>query len=56
MRAALEGIVVMDEAGITLEFNPSARRIFGYTREEVRGKLVATRDPLDTVTQVGRAR
>jgi PAS domain S-box-containing protein len=41
MRAALEGIVVMDEAGITLEFNPSARRIFGYTREEVRGKLVA---------------
>ena len=24
-----------------LEFNPSARRIFGYTREEVRGKLVA---------------
>jgi PAS domain S-box-containing protein len=41
MRAALEGIVVMDEAGITLEFNPSARRIFGYTREEVRGKPVA---------------
>jgi PAS domain S-box-containing protein len=41
MRAALEGIVVMDEAGITLEFNPSARRIFGYTRDEVRGKLVA---------------
>jgi len=41
MRAALEGIVVMDEAGVTLEFNPSARRIFGYTREEVRGKRVA---------------
>ncbi len=41
MRAALEGIVVMDEAGITLEFNPSARRIFGYTGEKTRGKRVA---------------
>ena len=41
MRAALKGIVVMDKKGTTLEFNPSARRIFGYTREEVRGKMVA---------------
>jgi len=41
MRAALDGIVVMDESGVTLEFNPSAQKIFGYTREEVRGRLVA---------------
>ncbi|MBW2395686.1 MAG: PAS domain S-box protein [Deltaproteobacteria bacterium] len=41
MIAALDGIVVMDEAGITLEFNPSAQRIFGYTLEEARGRLVA---------------
>jgi PAS domain S-box-containing protein len=41
MRAALDGIVVMDQTGTTLEFNPAARRIFGYTRDEVRGKLVA---------------
>jgi PAS domain S-box-containing protein len=41
MRAALDGIVVMDQKGTTLEFNPSARRIFGYTSDEVRGKLVA---------------
>jgi PAS domain S-box-containing protein len=41
MRAALDGIVVMDEKGIALEFNPSAQRIFGYTREEAVGKLVA---------------
>ena len=27
--------------GTTLEFNPSAQRIFGYTREEVRGRPVA---------------
>lgn len=39
--AALDAIVVMDENGVTLEFNPSAQRIFGYTREEARGKLVA---------------
>jgi len=30
MRAALDAIVVMDEAGTTIEFNPSAQRIFGY--------------------------
>ncbi len=41
MTAALDGIVVMDETGTTLEFNPSAQQIFGYTLEEVRGKLVA---------------
>jgi PAS domain S-box-containing protein len=41
MRAALDAIVVMDETGITLEFNPAAQQIFGYTLEEARGKLVA---------------
>jgi len=41
MTAALDAIVLMDEKGITLEFNPSAQKIFGYTLEEARGKLVA---------------
>jgi PAS domain S-box-containing protein len=41
MRAALDGIVVMDGEGTTLEFNRSAQEIFGYTREEVRGRPVA---------------
>jgi len=41
MRAALDGIVVMDKTGATLEFNRSAQEIFGYTREEVRGRPVA---------------
>jgi PAS domain S-box-containing protein len=31
----------MDEAGNTLEFNPAAQQIFGYTFDEARGKLVA---------------
>jgi len=35
------GIVVMDGKGTTLEFNRSAQQIFGYTREEVRGRPVA---------------
>jgi len=41
MTAALDGIVVMDETGTTLEFNPAAQQIFGYTLEEARGRLVA---------------
>ena len=41
MNAALDAIVVMNEAGVTLEFNPSAQRIFGYTLDEARGQLVA---------------
>jgi PAS domain S-box-containing protein len=41
LNAALDGIVVMDEAGTTMEFNPSAQRIFGYTFEEARGRPVA---------------
>jgi PAS domain S-box-containing protein len=41
LRAALDAIIVMDESGTTLEFNPSAQRIFGYTREEACGRLVA---------------
>ncbi len=41
MTAALDGIVVMNEKGITLAFNPSAQKIFGYTLGEAQGKLVA---------------
>ncbi|MBW2282781.1 MAG: PAS domain S-box protein [Deltaproteobacteria bacterium] len=41
MNAALEAIIVMNEEGFALEFNPAAQRIFGYTLEEARGRLVA---------------
>jgi PAS domain S-box-containing protein len=41
MRAALDAIVVMDDAGTTLEFNPMAQQIFGYSLEEARGRPVA---------------
>jgi PAS domain S-box-containing protein len=41
MTAALDAIVVMDESGITQEFNPSAQQMFGYTLDEARGQHVA---------------
>lgn len=39
--AALDCIVVIDEAGIAMEFNPSAERTFGYRRDEVIGQPIA---------------
>ncbi len=41
LETALEGIVTIDEAGKLVEFNPSAERIFGYSREEVIGRPMA---------------
>ncbi|MBW2360980.1 MAG: PAS domain S-box protein [Deltaproteobacteria bacterium] len=41
MTAALDAIVVMDAKGLAVEFNPMAQKIFGYTQDEVQGKLVA---------------
>ncbi|MDQ5857880.1 MAG: PAS domain S-box protein [Acidobacteriota bacterium] len=41
LETALEGIVTIDEGGKLVEFNPSAERIFGYTREEALGRPMA---------------
>lgn len=38
---ALDGIVTINETGALVEFNPAAERIFGYTKEQVIGKLLA---------------
>lgn len=40
--AALDAIVTMDGDGIVLDWNPSAERLFGWTREEVLGRELAT--------------
>ena len=44
LQASLDGIIVIDETGSIIEFNPAAERIFGYSRSAVLGK-----DLLDTV-------
>ena len=38
---ALDAIVTIDEKGCLVEFNPAAERMFGHTREQVLGRLLA---------------
>ena len=41
LRSALDAIIVMDHAGRLVEFNPTAEKIFGFTRAEVIGRELA---------------
>jgi PAS domain S-box-containing protein len=41
VQAALDAIVTMDGDGRIVEFNPAAEQVFGYTNDEVAGRLVA---------------
>jgi two-component system NtrC family sensor kinase len=38
LEAALDGIIVMDQAGAIRELNPAAERMFGYSRSEALGR------------------
>ncbi|MFG1350209.1 PAS domain S-box protein [Xanthobacter autotrophicus] len=38
---ALDGIVVVDDEGIVVDFNPAAEQIFGYRKEEAIGRSIA---------------
>jgi PAS domain S-box-containing protein len=44
LQASLDAIMVVDETGSIIEFNPAAEKMFGWTRDEILGK-----DLLDTV-------
>lgn len=45
LNAAVDSIVIIDEVGTILLFNPAAESIFGYTSAEVIGKNVTTLMP-----------
>ena len=36
--AALDGVITIDDAGMIIEFNPAAERMFGHTREAAVGR------------------
>ncbi len=41
LTSALDAVVSIDERGIVREFNPAAEQLFGYSRDEAVGKLMA---------------
>jgi len=41
IEAALDGIIVIDDAGTVLDFNSGAESIFGYTKADMVGKTMA---------------
>ncbi|MCO5163271.1 MAG: PAS domain S-box protein [Mesorhizobium sp.] len=48
LNAALDGMVIIDESGGIIEFNPAAERMFGWKKHEVLGRnIVATLVPLE---------
>ncbi|MEO8842014.1 MAG: PAS domain S-box protein, partial [Kofleriaceae bacterium] len=41
MNSALDAVVLMDAAGLIVEFNPAAARMFGYEKAEVLGRQLS---------------
>ncbi|HLF69624.1 MAG TPA: PAS domain S-box protein, partial [Actinomycetota bacterium] len=41
LRSSLDSIILMDHRGLITEFNDSAERVFGFTRDEAVGRLLA---------------
>ncbi|WP_168166112.1 hybrid sensor histidine kinase/response regulator [Bosea sp. PAMC 26642] len=41
VNTALDAIVVIDEAGIVVDFNPAAVSVFGYSRDQAMGSQIA---------------
>ncbi|TGP25317.1 hybrid sensor histidine kinase/response regulator [Mesorhizobium sp. M1D.F.Ca.ET.184.01.1.1] len=47
LQASLDAIIVIDEAGSIIEFNPAAEKMFGFPRSNILGK-----DLLDTIVPI----
>ena len=48
LNAALDGMVIIDESGGIIEFNPAAERMFGWKKHDVLGRnIVTTLIPLE---------
>lgn len=47
LQASLDAIIVIDEAGSIIEFNPAAEKMFGFPRSDILGK-----DLLDTIVPI----
>ncbi|MDX8435458.1 MULTISPECIES: hybrid sensor histidine kinase/response regulator [Mesorhizobium] len=47
LQASLDAIVVIDETGSIIEFNPAAEKMFGFQRSDILGK-----DLLDTIVPI----
>ncbi|WFP64602.1 hybrid sensor histidine kinase/response regulator [Mesorhizobium sp. WSM4904] len=47
LQASLDAIIVIDEAGSIIEFNPAAEKMFGFRRSDILGK-----DLLDTIVPI----
>lgn len=45
MSAAVDAIIIIDEAGCVQRFNPAATRLFGYEEAEIQGKNVSVLMP-----------
>ncbi|TIV04263.1 MAG: PAS domain-containing protein, partial [Mesorhizobium sp.] len=47
LQASLDAIIVIDETGSIIEFNPAAEKMFGFQRSAILGK-----DLLDTIVPI----
>lgn len=51
MQAAIDGIIVADQKGLILDFNPAAERLFGISKDNIIGHSISRLLPADEARQ-----